>query len=300
MPFSGYWIFLQNKIQLPILLLSQLKIKFLNLLKDEYPVQEVSSFFNLLIESYLGMNRLDFALKPGKELSLEEKQKFESAIQRLSLHEPIQYIIGETEFFGLKFKVDKNVLIPRPETEELVQWVLDDVGESKNSPKLKILDIGTGSGCIAISLAKNLPNAEIFALDISEKALKIARENAGLNKVNVNFIQADILNLEALTGKFDVVVSNPPYVREMEKAEMHRNVLENEPEMALYVKDTDPLIFYGIIAKLARAGLQENGNLYFEINQYLAIETEEILKNSGFKTELKKDIFGNYRMLKGR
>ncbi len=281
-------------------MLSQLKIKFLNLLKDEYPVQEVSSFFNLLIESYLGMNRLDFALKPGKELSLEEKQKFESAIQRLSLHEPIQYIIGETEFSGLKFKVDKNVLIPRPETEELVQWVLDDVGGSKNSPKLKILDIGTGSGCIAISLAKNLPNAEIFALDISEKALKIARENAGLNKVNVNFIQADILNLEALTGKFDVVVSNPPYVREMEKAEMHRNVLENEPEMALYVKDTDPLIFYGIIAKLARAGLQENGNLYFEINQYLAIETEEILKNSGFKTELKKDIFGNYRMLKGR
>jgi len=281
-------------------LLSQLKIKFLNLLKDEYPVQEVTSFFNLLIEYYLGMNRLDFALKPGKELSLEEKQKFESAIHRLSLHEPIQYIIGETEFLGLKFKVDKNVLIPRPETEELVQWILDDVGESKNTPKLKILDIGTGSGCIAISLAKNLPGAEIFALDISEKALKTARENAGLNKVNVNFIQADILNLEALTGKFDVIVSNPPYVREMEKVEMHRNVLENEPDMALYVKDTDPLIFYGTIAKLAQAGLQENGNLYFEINQYLANETEEILKNSCFNTELKKDIFGNYRMLRGR
>lgn len=282
------------------MLLSQLKIKFLNLLKDEYPAQEVSSFFNLLIESYLGMNRLDFALKPGKEISLEEKDKFESAIHRLSLHEPIQYIIGETEFFGLKFKVNKNVLIPRPETEELVQWLLDDVGESKNSSNLKILDIGTGSGCIAISLAKNLPNAEIFALDISEKALKTARENAGLNKVNVNFIQADILNLEALTGKFDVIVSNPPYVREMEKVEMHLNVLENEPELALYVKDTDPLIFYGIIAKLAQAGLQKNGNLYFEINQYLANETEEILKNSGFKTELKKDIFGNYRMLRGR
>ncbi|MCJ7759387.1 MAG: peptide chain release factor N(5)-glutamine methyltransferase [Gillisia sp.] len=282
------------------MLLSQLKIKFLNLLKDEYPAQEVSSFFNLLIESYLGMNRLDFALKPGKEISLEEKDKFESAIHRLSLHEPIQYIIGETEFFGLKFKVNKNVLIPRPETEELVQWILDDVGESKNSSNLKILDIGTGSGCIAISLAKNLPNAEIFALDISEKALKTARENAGLNKVNVNFIQADILNLEALTGKFDVIVSNPPYVREMEKVEMHLNVLENEPELALYVKDTDPLIFYGIIAKLAQAGLQKNGNLYFEINQYLANETEEILKNSGFKTELKKDIFGNFRMLRGR
>jgi release factor glutamine methyltransferase len=282
------------------LLLSQLKIKFLNLLKDEYPAQEVNSFFNLLIESYLGMNRLDFALKPGKEISLEEKEKFESAIHRLSLHEPIQYIIGETEFFGLKFKVNKNVLIPRPETEELVQWILDDFGGAKNPQNLKILDIGTGSGCIAISLAKNLPNAEIFALDISEKALKTARENAGLNKVNVDFIQADILNLEALTGKFDVIVSNPPYVREMEKAEMQLNVLENEPDMALYVQDTDPLIFYGIIAKLAQAGLQKNGNLYFEINQYLANETEEILKNSGFKTELKKDIFGNYRMLRGR
>jgi len=282
------------------LLLSQLKIKFLNLLKDEYPAQEVNSFFNLLIEFYLGMNRLDFALKPGKEISLEEKEKFESAIHRLSLHEPIQYIIGETEFFGLKFKVNKNVLIPRPETEELVQWILDDFGAPKNPQNLKILDIGTGSGCIAISLAKNLPNAEIFALDISEKALKTARENAGLNKVNVDFIQADILNLEALTGKFDVIVSNPPYVREMEKAEMQLNVLENEPDMALYVQDTDPLIFYGIIAKLAQAGLQKNGNLYFEINQYLANETEEILKNSGFKTELKKDIFGNYRMLRGR
>jgi len=282
------------------LLLSQLKIKFLNLLKDEYPAQEVSSFFNLLIESYLGMNRLDFALKPGKEISLEEKEKFESAIHGLSLHEPIQYIIGETEFFGLKFKVNKNVLIPRPETEELVQWILDDVGEAKNPQNLKILDIGTGSGCIAISLAKNLPDAEIFALDISENALETARENAGLNKVNVNFIQADILNLEALTGKFDVIVSNPPYVREMEKAKMHRNVLENEPDMALYVKDTDPLVFYRKITKLAQAGLKKNGNLYFEINQYLANETEEILKNSDFRTELKKDIFGNYRMLRGR
>ena len=281
-------------------MLSQLKIKFLNLLKDEYSTQEASSFFNLLIESYLGMNRLDFALKPGKELSLEEKEKFESALHRLSLHEPVQYIIGETEFFGLKFKVNKNVLIPRPETEELVQWILDNVAESKNPSNIKILDIGTGSGCIAISLAKNLPNAEIFALDISEKALKTARENAALNKVNVNFIQADILNLEALTGKFDIIVSNPPYVREMEKVEMHRNVLENEPDLALYVKDTDPLIFYGIIAKLAQTGLQKNGNIYFEINQYLANETEEILKNSGFKTELKKDIFGNYRMLRGR
>ncbi len=281
------------------MLLSQLKIKFLNLLKDEYPAQEASSFFNLLIESYLGMNRLDFALKPGKELSLEEKEKFEFAIYRLSQHEPIQYIIGETEFFGLKFKVNKNVLIPRQETEELVQWVLDDVVESKSLPNLKILDIGTGSGCIAISLAKNLSNAEIFALDISEKALKTARENAGLNKVNVNFIQADILNLEALTGKFDVIVSNPPYVREMEKVEMHRNVLDNEPDMALYVKDTDPLIFYRKIAKLANEGLQKDGNLYFEINQYLANETEEILNDSGFKTELKKDIFGNYRMLGG-
>lgn len=282
------------------MLLSQLKIKFLNLLKDEYPVQEVSSFFNLLSESYLGMNRLDLALKPGKELSLIETEKFESAIHRLSQHEPIQYIIGETEFFGLKFKVDTNVLIPRPETEELVQWILDDIRESENPSILKILDIGTGSGCIAISLAKNLPDAEIFALDISENALKIARENAGLNKVEVNFIQADILNLEAFTGKFNVIVSNPPYVRELEKREMHRNVLEHEPDLALYVKNTDPLIFYRRIAKLAKVGLQKSGNLYFEINQYLANETEEILKNSGFKTGLKKDIFGNYRMLKGR
>lgn len=281
------------------MLLSQLKIKFLNLLKDEYPVQEMNSFFNLLTESYLGMNRLDFALKPGKELTSGEKEKFEAAIYRLSQHEPIQYIIGETEFFGLKFKVDENVLIPRPETEELVQWILNDLRESRIPSKLKILDIGTGSGCIAISLAKNLRNAEIFALDISEKALKTAKENAHLNKVNLKFIETNILNLDALIGKFDVIVSNPPYVREMEKAEMHRNVLENEPDLALYVKNSDPLIFYRKIATLAEEGLQKNGNLYFEINQYLANETQEILKNTGFKTELKRDIFGNYRMLRG-
>lgn len=191
------------------------------------------------------MSRLDLALNPGRELSSSEINKFEDSISRLQNHEPIQYIIGETEFFGLKFRVNEHVLIPRPETEELVQWILDDIGENSAGSKLEILDIGTGSGCIAISLAKHLPQSKISAIDISEKALKIARENAEINNVEINFMQADILQKELLEEKYDVIVSNPPYVRELEKQEMQRNVLEHEPEMALYVKDEDPLIFTG-------------------------------------------------------
>lgn len=244
------------------------------------------------------MSRLDLALDHRKELSASEEKKFEDALLRLLKHEPIQYIIGETEFFGLKFKVNKNVLIPRPETEELVQWILKDL-ESLKTQELSILDIGTGSGCIAISLAKKLPNARVSAIDISEGALEIARSNAKMNDVEIDFILQDILKSAELPGKYDLIVSNPPYVRELEKKEMHRNVLENEPEMALYVKDLEPLIFYQKITKLAETDLKLGGSLYFEINQYLGKETAEVLTESGFKPFSGKDIFGNDRMLKG-
>ena len=280
------------------MLVSQIKIKFFDRLKKDYPSGEIQSFFNLLTEAYLEMSRLDLALDHGRELSASEEKKFEDALLRLLKHEPIQYIIGETEFFGLKFKVNKNVLIPRPETEELVQWILKDL-ESSKTGELSILDIGTGSGCIAVSLAKKLPKAKVSAIDISKEALEIARYNAKMNDVSVNFILQDILTTTALPEKYDIIVSNPPYVRELEKKEMHRNVLENEPEMALYVKDLEPLIFYQKITKLAKAGLKQDGSLYFEINQYLGIETAEVLINSGFKPLAGKDIFGNDRMLKG-
>jgi release factor glutamine methyltransferase len=279
------------------LLLSQFKIQFIDRLKDHFPAQEIQSFFNLITEDYLGMSRLEIALQPDKELTPQEVGVLNEMLLRLERHEPIQYILGKTEFFGLKFKVNLNVLIPRPETEDLVQWILTD-NATKNS-SLSILDIGTGSGCISISLAKNFPESKVSAIDISTEALKTARENAEINAVKVEFIEDDILNLESLDRKFDIIVSNPPYVRELEKKEMHRNVLENEPDLALYVKDHDPLIFYSKIADLAMNALSSGGALYFEINQYLGKETEDLLKERGFQTELRKDIFGNYRMLKG-
>lgn len=280
------------------MLVSQIKIKFFDQLKLEYPSGEIQSFFNLLTEAYLKMTRLDLALDHGRELSASEEKKLEDALLRLLKHEPIQYIIGETEFFGLKFKVNKNVLIPRPETEELVHWILEDL-KSLKKEGLSILDIGTGSGCIAISLAKKLPNARVSAIDISEGALEIARSNAKMNDVEIDFILQDILKSAELSEKYDLIVSNPPYVRELEKKEMHRNVLENEPEMALYVKDLEPLIFYQKITKLAETGLNLGGSLYFEINQFLGKETAEVLSSSGFKSFSGKDIFGNDRMLKG-
>lgn len=277
--------------------ISELKRSFLAELTKEYPCEEANSFFGLLAEAYLEMSRLQVALQRDKEISDADLAKFQSAKQRLLKHEPIQHILGETEFFGLNFLVSKDVLVPRPETEELVQWILDDL-DSENK-QIKLLDIGTGSGCIAISLAKSLPEAEISAMDISAKALEIAKLNAAKNKVVINFAEKDVLRLEKLEQDFNLIVSNPPYVRELEKDDMHPNVIDYEPETALYVKDDDPLIFYRKITGLAQKALVPGGEIYLEINQYLGPETEKLLQDYGFKTELRKDIYGNFRMLKG-
>jgi len=280
------------------MLISEYIIKFLSQLQDEYPPEEANSFFNILVKFYLGWERVDLALDPSKMISSAEEEQLNSALSRLLNHEPIQYITGETEFFGIKFKVNSNVLVPRPETEELVEWIKDDlIGAQKKA--LSILDIGTGSGCIAISLAKIFPQSKVTALDVSESALKVAAENAKQNGATINFIQSDVLHLETLPEKFDIIVSNPPYVRELEKAEMQRNVLEHEPPVALFVKDNDPLIFYKKITKLAEEGLNPSGKLYFEINQYLGDQTLQIIKKAGFAGEIRKDIFGNDRMLRG-
>lgn len=278
--------------------ISAFKTQFSQQLRQEYPAQEIQSFFFLLTEAFLGKSRLEIALDPNISLSPADMELLENAMHRLKKHEPIQYITGKTEFFGLKFRVNSNVLIPRPETEELVQWILNDLDNS-GKEELRILDIGTGSGCIAISLAKNLAKAKVAAIDISQKALETAKVNAGLNNAEVEFIECDILKAESLPGKYDIIVSNPPYVQEKEKKQMQRNVLEHEPDAALYVNDENPLVFYRKITKLAREGLNEKGKLYFEVNQYLGEETELLLKQSGFKTDLGKDIFGNYRMLRG-
>ena len=273
--------------------IKEFRNKFYSLLEAEgHEPGEVVSLFRLLGEGFLGMSRVDMTLNLNKELSRVELSALEKGLKRLQKHEPIQYILGEIEFFGLPFKVNKNVLIPRPETEELVEWILQDLQEiGKDEPR--ILDIGTGSGCIAVSLAKNLPKALVSAIDISEAALETAKMNAALNGVEVGFLQKDILSMGELTEKYDLIVSNPPYVRELEKHEMKPNVLNNEPETALFVKDENPLLFYDKIAKLAQVGLKKNGGLYFEINQYLGKETEQLIREAGMETELRKDVKGN-------
>ena len=278
------------------MLLLEIKKIFISELSEIYPETEIQSFFNLLIEFKLNLSRIDLALNPKKKLDKDEVDYFQKALTSLKKQIPIQYIIGETEFYGLPFKVNSNVLIPRPETEELVDWIIND---TKNSSKIKLLDIGTGSGCIPISLAKNIPNAEVFAIDISPEAIKTAKENAKLNNVAINFIEADILKTQELPTSFDIIISNPPYVRELEKEMMQENVLANEPHLALFVKDKNPLLFYNKIADLAKNHLTSDGNLYFEINQYLGNKTIELLESKNFKNIiLKKDIFEADRMIK--
>jgi release factor glutamine methyltransferase len=232
-------------------------------------------------------------------------KKWKNIDSELKNQRPIQYILGETTFYGLSFLVNENTLIPRPETEELVELIIESTNYELRNTKLKVLDIGTGSGCIAISLAKHLPTSEVYAIDVSEEALVTAKKNAELNKVAIDFISTNILDvvtLSAVAGldkQFDIIVSNPPYVRNLEKSEIKPNVLEYEPHLALFVDDIDPLLFYRKIAELAIKNLNPNGKLYFEINQYLGKETIKLLEDFGFRNvELKKDIYGNDRMLR--
>lgn len=264
-----------------------------------YDAMEIESFFYLILEQNHLIKRIDLALNPNLELSISEHQNWISILDQLKLEIPIQYILGKTSFCGLDFQVDKDVLIPRPETEELVDWIVSDTKINNSKTELKILDIGTGSGCIAISLKKNIPHSNVYAIDISKKALALAQKNAVANAVSVLFIEQDILSSNILEQQFDIIVSNPPYVRNLEKHDINKNVIENEPHLALFVEDDDALIFYKKIALLAKNYLTLNGVLYFEINQYLSTEMLLLLSDLGFKNlELRQDIYGNNRMLK--
>jgi release factor glutamine methyltransferase len=259
---------------------------------------EAESFFYLVLEDKQQLKRIDLALHPDLVFSEEEIVVWNSILEQLKQEIPIQYLLGKTSFYGLDFEVNENVLIPRPETEELVEWILESQKSKGENKKIRILDIGTGSGCIAISLAKNLPNADVFAIDVSEKALATAKRNAKINAVNVTFINQNILETEDLGQQFDIIVSNPPYVRNLEKVEIKKNVLDNEPHLALFVEDNDALIFYKKIAELAQKNGSENSQLYFEINQYLGKEMIDLLEKMNFKNiELRKDIYGNDRMI---
>lgn len=282
------------------MVLKEYKIQFTQELISSYDEQEIDSFFYILLEAFHQMKRIDFALNPTMEIDTIQLLQWETVLHQLKEQKPIQYILGETEFFGLPFYVNENTLIPRPETEELVEWIINKSKAESRKSKVKILDIGTGTGCIAVALAKNLPDADVFAMDVSEKALETAQKNATRNEVNVAFLHQSILETEDLLQQFDIIVSNPPYVRNLEKEEIKKNVLEYEPHLALFVEDNDALLFYRKIAQLAQKNLPSNGQLYFEINQYLGKEMIALLEQYQFvNIELKKDIYGNDRMIFG-
>lgn len=278
--------------------LQELEEQFYTDLKNEYPDAELDLMFNLLIDKYLEVPRSS----TGKEevvVNDSQHEKFRQALSRLKKNEPIQYILGQVDFFGRPFKVNSDVHVPRPETETMVKWVKEDFPElqKKKGGTLNLLDIGTGCGLLPITLGKELP-VETAAVDLSEKALQVARENAELNDARVEFMQGNVLEWEKLPKQFDIIVSNPPYVLERSRKDVQRKILDYEPAIALYVKDEDPMIFNRKIAELAKESLAPEGFVYVEINKYLGAETAKVFAENGFKTEIRKDVFGSDRTVK--
>ena len=273
--------------------------EIINYIKDSlisiYPESEIKSLTRIIIE-YVSKQRFSPLLIDDLSLSEEQKGEIKDIVERLKKSEPIQHIIGECEFFSLPFYVSRNVLIPRPETEELVELILN---ESDKNEELSILDIGTGSGCIAIAIASNLPRSNVEAWDISEEALNVVGRNAERNKVDVSFKQQDIFENISIDKKYHVIVSNPPYVLESEKETMEKNVLDYEPHLALFVPDEDGLVYYSRIATVGRDLLMPNGKLYFEINREKGDETKRMLEELGYSSvEVIKDINRNDRIVK--
>jgi len=273
----------------------ELEQEFINELSSIYQKEESEALLIMVLEYLTGWSRMKVLTRPDLELTALHDSKLRQITSALKEGKPIQYLLAEAWFYGLKFKVDSSVLIPRPETEELVHWILADTLKTK---QLRVLDVGTGSGCIAVSLKKMNPLFEVDAMDISSDALAVAAENAASNEVDVNFIAHDIKSYESEV-KYDLIVSNPPYIKENERPAMHVNVLLHEPHLALFVTDEDPLIFYRTIAEFAVSNLNTEGQLYFEINEYLSVETSEMLYAKGFKrVELRHDMQGKPRMIR--
>lgn len=266
---------------------------FFTILKSIIEQNEIEEVFFWIIDNYCGISRMDYILNPDLKLSNHQKENLMNAVSLLKTNMPIQYVLGESEFMSLKFNLNSNVLIPRPETEELVSWVIKDNNHNKT-----ILDIGTGSGCIAIALAKFIKNSRVTAWDIDEKILSVAEKNASKNKVKVLFELKDITTIKS-NNKFDLIISNPPYICDSEKLGMQNNVLLFEPHLALFVNDNDPLFFYLKIIDFAKSNLNDNGKIFLEINENQSIGVIKLLNNAGFyDIELKKDFRLKNRMIK--
>ncbi len=275
--------------------LFDLKKIYLEELKPLFGENEALQMLNILIEHFFSLSRIQQALVPNHRLTESEMLSLHNAVKELKKNKPVQYITGETEFYGLRFFVNPSVLIPRQETEELVDLIIN----KEKQDGLKVLDIGSGSGCIAVSLAKNLGQPEVIAFDISAPALAVAKKNAQINKVKVNFIEEDILSpLQITENQFDIIVSNPPYVCLSEKKLMQPNVIDFEPHLALFVEDTNPLEFYKAILDYALKNLKIGGRLYFEINEALGKDVSKLLEERNFEdVNIHADINGKDRML---
>ena len=284
--------------------ISNIKMKtyqqFWQSLTPLYDAGEAQAIVRTVLDVKYGMTLTDIICGKVNELSSDEERNLEEIITRLQNGEPVQYVLGEADFAGRTFHVEPGVLIPRPETAELCQWIEEDVSSLEADERKQILDICTGSGCIAITLGLTIPNSEVTGWDISEDALRIAQGNVEMLKAgNVRIEYQDALMLPKAEEAADIIVSNPPYICEKEKADMEKNVLEHEPSIALFVPDEDPLKFYRAIAEYASSALKPEGALYFEINPIYAKETREMLEELGFKDiETKEDAFGKKRMMK--
>lgn len=274
-------------------------------LSDIYTESELQNLTNWIFEKQLKLNATEIILDETIRVNQSDLIILEQMCYKLKEHQPIQYVLGEAEFYHLKFKVNKNVLIPRPETEELVDLIIK---KQKKGKEINILDIGTGSGCIPISIKKNIPDANVYSLDISDDALEIAKSNAVKNKVDVNFFKADILSdtisevilNQTKDKKIDILISNPPYVLNSEKRGLHNRVKNFEPHLALFVDDADPILFYRKITSLAMSVLSQNGMLYFECHTNYAKDVYQLLKDRGFQNvSLQKDMAGLNRFVSG-
>lgn len=286
------------------MLISEIVLDYIKHLQIIYDANESRAITEWVMQYVFNFSKAQLHAHYTDEVSDDHHELLKTYLQRLLNYEPVQYITGETEFYGLRFKVNKDVLIPRPETEELVDLILSDLKSMDNSnPKFSVLDIGTGSGCIAISLKKNLALSIVYALDISTQALNVANVNAEINNVDINFISDSIIDPKDVlldTLVLDIVVSNPPYIRKMEAALMHNNVLQHEPHLALFVDDEDALLFYRHITNYAHQHLKPQGKLYFEINEAKGQELKKLMLDNGFiNVEIIKDFSGKDRVVKG-
>jgi release factor glutamine methyltransferase len=287
--------------------IDELYKQFIEQLKTIYDERESVNIADWVFESVTGIKKLDRVIDKQQELSNSNNQQLQIALQQLLRHKPVQYILGEAWFYKMKLKVNEHVLIPRPETEELVEWVVEEIRNIKageliaHHSQSTILDIGAGSGCISIALKKELPDAAIFAMDVSEDALKVAHQNAEDHKTSIHFEQLDFLDetLWKSLRTFDIIVSNPPYIPEQEMNKLPKNVVNHEPHVALFVTDNDPFIFYKKIACFAESHLKQKGKIFVEIHEDYADQVQKLFAEKNFKTEIRKDFFGRERMICG-